>query len=279
MNDPYTFGQIAAANALSDVYAMGGEPFLALNILAFPVRGLPLENARDILRGGVDKAAEAGVAVAGGHSVDDLVPKYGMAVAGFVHPDRMVTRAGARPGDALILTKPLGLGVMTTALDLALAGPDLEEKVAHLLAGLNKGAAAVMTAHGVRGGTDVSGYGLLGHLHEMASQSGVSARVFTGRVPVLPEAWDLLAAGAVSGGTRNNLRYLEPRVQWDEGVGEAARLMLCDAQTSGGLLMAVPPGAKEAVLADLSAAGIPAAEIGELTAGPAGRIEVWAEAR
>lgn len=275
VNDPYAFGQVAAANALSDLYAMGAEPFLALNVVGYPVNSLPLAHLQDILRGGADKAGEAGAIVAGGHSLDDTGPKYGLAVAGFAHPDRLATRAGARPGDALILTKPLGIGVVTTAIDMGLAGGEVEDRAVALMTALNAPAARAMVAHGVRACTDVTGFGLLGHLREMLLQSGVAARLEAGRVPVLEEAWDLLAAGAVSRGTRNNLRFLESRVDWDAGVGEAERLLLCDAQTSGGLLMAVPPGVGDALVADLLRAGVPvAAEVGRVMEGPPGRIEV-----
>ncbi len=276
VNDPYAFGQVAAANALSDVYAMGAEPVLALNVVGYPVGGLPLAHLQDILRGGADKVAEAGAVLAGGHSLDDPCPKYGLVAAGLAHPDRLTTRAGARPGDSLILTKPLGVGVVTTAVDLGLAGEESEARAVELMAALNAPAAAAMVARGVKACTDVSGFGLLGHLREMLLQSGVAGRLRLGRVPVLPEAWDLAAAGAVSRGTRNNLRYLEPLVSWDEGIGERERLILCDAQTSGGLLMAVPPAVRDQLLADLERAGVPAAEVGEVLAGPPGRIEVVA---
>lgn len=277
VNDPYAFGQVAAANALGDLYAMGAEPCLALNVVGYPVNSLPLAHLQDILRGGAAKVAEAGALPAGGHSLDDTCPKYGLAVAGFCHPDRLATKAGARPGDALILTKPLGVGVLTTAIDMGLAGGEVEDRVIRLMAALNAPAAKAMTAHGVRACTDVTGFGLLGHLHEMLAQSGVAARLRMDRVPVLPEAWEYLGAGAVSRGTRNNRRFLEAHVDWDDGLGGMERLILCDAQTSGGLLMAVPEAAREALVADLVRAGVPVvAEVGRVVEGPPGRIEVAA---
>jgi selenide,water dikinase len=276
VDDPRAFGAVAAANALSDVYAMGARPLFALNVVAYPVRTLPLAGLEAILAGGAEKAAEAGVPVLGGHTVDDPTPKYGLAVTGLVDPARVVRKAGARPGDRLVLTKPLGIGVLTTALDRGLAGRDVEDRVLPVMAQLNRAAAEAMQVVGVHACTDVTGFGLLGHLREVAERSGVAARIHLGRVPVLEEAWALVAEGAVSQGTQNNYRYLRDRVAWDPAVPREGRLILCDAQTSGGLLMAVPPPKVDALLAALAAGGCRAADVGEVVEGPAGHVAVLA---
>jgi selenide,water dikinase len=241
VDDPYAFGLIAAANALSDIYAMGARPLFALNVVGFPRDRLPLDVLTRILAGGCDKAAEAGICIIGGHSIDDPEPKYGLSVIGQVHPDRVVRNVGARPGDRLFLTKPLGSGIITTAIKRGLARPPLIERITRLMAALNRPGAEAMTAVPPSAGTDVTGYGLLGHLWEMVSGSGVGALVTLERVPVLAEAWDLARQDVVPGGTRRNLAYLSDKVVWGPGIDEVDRLVLCDAQTSGGLLVAVPP--------------------------------------
>ena len=274
VDDPYTFGAIAAANALSDIYAMGARPVTALNIVAFPIRSLPLATLQEILRGAAETVAEAGATVVGGHTIDDPDPKFGLAVTGLAHPDRIVRKAGGRPGDALILTKPLGTGILTTALDRRLIGEeDLQEAVT-VMRTLNRAAAEVMVEVGVHACTDVTGFGLLGHLQEMAEAGGVSARVSLGHIPVLPGVWDLARRDAVPGGSRSNQRYLMEHVTWGEGIKPDEQVVLCDAQTSGGLLMAVPPGRRSRLLAALQKRGVWAAEIGKLTRGNAGRIRV-----
>jgi len=274
LDDPRAFGEVAAANALSDIYAMGAVPLFALNVVAFPVRMLPLQILEKILQGGAAKAAEAGVPVTGGHSLDDPTPKYGMVVTGVVDPARIVRKSGARPGDRLVLTKPLGIGVLTTALTHGRGGPEIEARVLPVMTQLNRAAAEAMQAVGASACTDVTGFGLLGHLREMAQQSGVGARVALGRVPVLPEAWDLLRDGAVSQGTQNNYRLLRDEVRWHPSVSPEARTLLCDAQTSGGLLIAVSAERAETLLTALAAGRVAAADIGELLPGPAGGIEV-----
>ena len=274
LDDPRAFGEVAAANALSDIYAMGAVPLFTLNVAAFPVRMLPLEILEKILQGGAAKAAEAGASVTGGHSLDDPTPKYGMVVTGIVDPARMVRKSGARPGDHLVLTKPLGVGVLTTALTHGRGGPDIEARVRPVMAQLNRAAAEAMQAVGVSACTDVTGFGLLGHLREMVQLSGVSARVAFGRVPVLPGAWDMLREGAVSQGTQNNYRMLRDEVRWQPSVSSEARTLLCDAQTSGGLLIAVPADRAETLLATLTAGRVTAADIGEVLPGPGGAIEV-----
>ena len=268
VDDPYSFGLIAAANSLSDVYAMGGRPLFALNVVGFPRGKLPMEMLADILRGGCDKAAEAGICVIGGHSIDDPEPKYGLAVIGEVHPDRIVTKAGAKPGDRLFLTKPLGIGIISTGIKRGVVKAETTARAIDLMGALNRKAAEAMTSVGVNAATDVTGFGLLGHLNEMIVGAGIGAHIRLERVPVLPEAWALAAEGVVPGGTRRNREYLEARVSWAEDVAELEQLVLCDAQTSGGLLMATPADRSAAMVAALRSSGVPVvAEIGEITDG------------
>jgi len=274
VDDPFAFGAIAAANALSDIYAVGARPVLALNLVGFPVKTLPMSMLDEILRGGATKLAEAGVALGGGHSIEDFEPKYGLSVTGIVHPGRMVTHAGARPGDILILTKPLGSGIITTGIDRGLARDDTIARVTAVMAQLNRAAAEAMLAVGVDACTDVSGFGLLGHLRELAAASGVRARIHAGQVPVLPEAWDLARQDAIPDGSHNNARYLAGYVDWAPGISAEARAVLCDAQTSGGLLMAVPPEQEAALTKRLRQAGVTGSVIGEIVPGVPGRIAV-----
>ena len=275
VDDAYDFGRIAATNAFSDVYAMGATPLLALNIVGWPRNTLPLELLGDVLRGGQDVARAAGAFVLGGHSVDDPEPKYGMVVIGEVHPDRIVTLAGARPGDVLLLTKPIGTGVLTTALkrDLATAA-DLGPAVAAMTT-LNAAAARAMLAVGVHAATDVTGFGLLGHLRNMLAASGAAAEIDAAAVPLFPGAADLVARGAVPGGTQRNRDALSADVTFAASVPETTRVLLCDAQTSGGLLLAVAPERTDALVTALKKEGTPAAaRIGRITAGRAGAITV-----
>ena len=279
VDDPYSFGAIAAANALSDIYAMGGTPLFALNIVGFPVNKLPLAVLKDILRGGADKAREAGIGIPGGHSIDDAEPKYGLVVTGRIHPDRIWKNVGARAGDALVLTKPLGMGIISTAIKREKAAPALVQQAIEIMATLNRGAAeAVTAAGGADAVTDVTGFGLLGHLREMTAGSGVGARLRLGDVPILDGVWDLARAGLVPGGTERNFQHLQAAqaVEWAAGIGELEQKVLNDAQTSGGLLVAVPQGRATALLERLRAAGTPiAARIGEFVEDPRGRI--WVE--
>lgn len=268
VDDPYAFGQIAAANALSDVYAMGGKPLFALNLAGFPREDLPLEILGRILQGGQDKAGEAGVAVVGGHTIDDPEPKYGMVVIGRVDPQSIIRNVGARIGDRLFLTKPLGSGIIATAIKREIAGPDLVERAVKLMATLNRGAAEAMATVRPNAATDITGFGLLGHLWEMVSGSGVGAIVDVDRVPVLPEAWLLAREGVVPGGTHRNLEALENRVVWGPGVDAIERLVLADAQTSGGLLIAVPADQAQTLRDALKRFEAPvAAEIGTVVEG------------
>jgi selenide, water dikinase len=276
VDDPYWFGAIAAANALSDVYAMGGTPRLALNFAGFPRAKLSLDILGEILRGGADKCTEAGVTVIGGHTIEDPEPKYGLAVTGFVHPDRVVTNAGARPGDRLVLTKPLGMGVITTGIKQERTSPATINEAIRVMAVLNRGAADAMNAVGVSAATDVTGFGLLGHLYEMTRAAEVRATIRLRSVPILEEAWDLARVGAVPGGTDRNRASLEQAVTW-QGVEEAAQVLLCDAQTSGGLLIAVPEAKLDTLLRALRAQGTPAqAVVGEIVGRGHGEIIVSA---
>ncbi len=238
VDSPYDFGRIAAANAFSDIYAMGARPVIALNIVAFPKES-PIEILGEILRGGAEKAAEAGVSIIGGHSIDDREPKYGMAVTGLVHPKKIVANSGARPGDRLVLTKPLGTGVVATAIKKGNPRPETVAEAVEQMAALNRAASEAMTEVGVSACTDITGFGLLGHLKEMIDASGVGAALRTAEVPFLPGVLDL-AEGHMAQGSRNNLRFAEPHVSWEPAVPVPVRLLLADAQTSGGLLIAVP---------------------------------------
>ncbi len=274
VDDPFDFGRIAAANALSDVYAMGGRPLFALNLLAFPRKLLGEGLAEEIVRGGGEICREAGIPVLGGHSIDDPEPKFGLVAIGEAHPDRLVTLGGARPGDRLILTKALGTGVVSTAIKAGAVDASVVAAAVASMVTLNRGAADVMIAHGVRGGTDVTGYGLLGHLRNLLRASGLAAEVTAAAVPILPGARELVRAGHVAGGTRRNQTDLAADVSWGDGVDDVTRTLLMDAQTSGGLLMAVAADRVDGVLADLEGKVPRPALIGELVAGPAGRVAV-----
>lgn len=270
VDDPYAFGQIAAANAMSDVYAMGGVPLVALNIVGFPADSpdLPLSVLTEILRGGAEKAAEVGVSVVGGHTIDDREPKYGMAITGLVHPNKIVTSSGAKPGDRLILTKPIGTGVIATAIKRARAGEDLIERAIATMSSLNRGASLAMLEVGVHACTDVTGFGLLGHLRAMVAASEVAARIRLRDIPVIDGVWDLLDDDLAPGGTYRNLDALGESVVWPGSVREVDRLMLCDPQTSGGLLVAVSPGQVSRLLAAFEKVGtLAAADIGEVVEG------------
>lgn len=266
VDDAYDFGAIAAANALSDIYAMGARPLFGLNIVGFPRDILPLSVLGDILRGGADKVAEAGIAVIGGHSIDDAEPKYGLAVTGIVHPDRIVRNVGARPGDALVLTKPIGTGIVSTAIKRDVASAEAIEEAVASMATLNRSASEAMVEVGVNAATDVTGFGLLGHLSEMTLGSGVGALIRLSDVPLLPTTHDLARADVIPGGTRRNQAAIDPLVRWDAAVDPVSQAILCDAQTSGGLLIAVPRERLNALAAALSARGVLAARIGEIVA-------------
>ncbi len=266
VDDPYDYGAIAAANSLSDVYAMGGTPFLALNIAALPP-DLPAEITSEIIRGGAEKALEAGVVIAGGHTIQDKEPKYGLVVVGFVDPARTITKGGARAGDRLLLTKPLGFGVTTTALKRELAHPaDVAEAVGWMKR-LNRKAGRLAVESGLRGGTDVTGYSLLGHGLEMAQASGVRLRLDFSRLPFLSGARAYAEQGSFPGGAADNREYFIRRVRFAPSLDEESQMLLFDPQTSGGLLLAVPPEKLPAFLARAAEEGQPAWEIGDVTEG------------
>lgn len=272
VDDPADFGRIAAANALSDVYAMGARPLFALALLAFP-RGLLGEGAaEEIVRGGAEKAAEAGAGVLGGHSIDDPEPKYGMVAVGEVDPAAMLTNGGARPGDQIVLTKPLGTGVVATAIKKGACSAQTTAEAVAVMSRLNRNASEAALAAGARAATDVTGYGLAGHLRNMARASGVAARVSAAKTPALKGVAELVAGGHVPGGTRRNLADAADWVSYGPAVSETTKTLLSDAQTSGGLLVSCPPQRAGAMLAALEAKGEPAAAIGEFVEGPAGTI-------
>jgi selenide,water dikinase len=270
VDDPYDFGRVAAANALSDLYAMGAEPLFALNIVGFPAQKLPMHVLSSILRGGAAAAREAGIDIIGGHSVDDPEPKYGLAATGRVRRDAVWTNAGARPGDVLVLTKPLASGIFTTALKRDLLPPERAAEIVALMATLNRDAAAAVRATAPpHACTDVTGFGLIGHLHSLLRASGVAAELDAGAVPFVGEVLELAASGCVPGGTCANHRAFAPHVRWNQ-LTEAEQLVLADAQTSGGLLVAIPADRVDALVAALAAAGTPArAVVGRIRAASA----------
>jgi selenide, water dikinase len=267
VDDPYDFGRIAATNALSDIYAMGGEPLTALNLVAYSLDELGGEVLREILRGGHDAAAGAGVAIVGGHSIDDSEPKYGLAVTGRVHPDLLVRNSTARAGHDLYLTKPVGGGVASTAAKRGLAGDELVQRAIEVMTTLNRDAAAQALASDLSAMTDVTGFGLLGHLHELALASGVAAELDAAAVPAIEGVLELLREDEppIAGGTRRNREWVEPFIELGSAVPEELVWLICDAMTSGGLLVAAAPGS-----------GAPGARIGRLVEGEPGRIAVSA---
>ena len=275
VNNPYDFGAIAAANALSDIYAMGAKPIFALNIVGFPSNRLPIEVLQQILKGAHDKASEAGISIIGGHTIDDPEPKYGMVVNGIAHPNRILSNANAKEGDAIILTKPIGLGIITTAIKRSLADKSVEEYAITIMKALNKTAAEVISNYNINACTDVTGFGLLGHLTEMTQASEVDAEIFCNKVPIIKETWDFATSNIIPGGTKNNLAYFSKHIEWKEQISEIEKIMLSDAQTSGGLLFAVSQNKKEQVLKKLKEAGITeASHIGNFTTKGVGKIVV-----
>lgn len=274
VDDPYSFGQIAAANAISDIYAMGGKPLTVLNIVAFPISTLDKSILADILRGAADKVREAGATLVGGHSIDDKEPKFGLAVTGLVHPDRIRTNAGAKAGDKLILTKPIGVGIMTTSIKKDALTPEETERVTSVMATLNKTAAETMEPYDVHACTDVTGFGLMGHTLEMAKGSGCGIRIKQSDVPVLPRVRELAEQGNVPGGTKNNFAHVEGDIDFPAELDQIGRWILCDAVTSGGLLISVDAGQADELLQALVQAGVEASLIGEVTEQHPGRIVV-----
>jgi len=275
VDDAYTFGQIAAANALSDVYAMGGRPLTALNLLCFPMELLTISVLEEVLRGGIDKINEADVALIGGHSVDDAELKYGLSVTGTVHPDRLVTSGGARPGDRLILTKPIGTGIISTANKQGKATEKLVDQIARSMMSLNRIACELMIETGVNACTDITGFGLLGHAAQMAEQSQVGLVFQLETVPLFPQVTDLARLGLCPGGLFRNKTYYANRVTFEQEVDEHLQNVLFDAQTSGGLLISLESDKASRLLDRLHEAGVTEASlIGEVTEEPVGGIVV-----
>ena len=276
VDDPYHYGAIAVANAVSDVYAMGGTPLLGLNITAFPV-DLPKEILATILKGGYDKAAEAGLLIVGGHTVDDAEPKYGLAITGLVRPGEQVTNAGAQVGDVLVLTKPIGTGIITTAGKDGVVDADVLAEAITVMETLNKGASSAMTHVGVNACTDVTGFGLMGHLKAMMVAGGVAAQISWADVPLMRGVMDLAMRGIAPGGTRRNLASLGPLVTWDDSVTQEMKIVLSDAQTSGGLLISLPGEKLDELLKALADHGVQvAAVVGKVVEGEAGAVHVTA---
>lgn len=264
VDDPYAFGQIAAANALSDVFAMGGRPLTALNIVGFPVATMPASILADILRGGSDKITEAGAVVVGGHSIKDKELKYGVAVTGIVDPNHVVTNSGAQPGDKLFLTKPLGTGIITTGIKRGVVSPELTQLVIDQMATLNQRAAELMLEHDVHAATDITGFGMLGHALEMATASGVSLRLFADALSVLPEVLRLAAEGVNPGGASDNRSFVEGQVAFDSDIDESLQQLLFDPQTSGGLLIAIPAERAAEFASALESSQLPSKVVGEV---------------
>jgi len=275
VDDPYWFGQIAVANALSDVYAMGGIPKTAMNLVAFPLKQMGIHILRQIIQGGLDKMKEAEVVLVGGHSVEDNELKYGLSVTGFIHPDRILTKKNLKQGDRLILTKPLGTGIINTAIKGGLAAAEIIERVTRLMATLNRVAAAIMSNHPVHACTDITGFGLLGHIAEMVSDSPFGIRLMSDTIPVMPEARDYAEMGLVPAGAYKNREFRECMVDFAPPVDRLVQDILFDPQTSGGLLICVERNSANDLLAELQAKGIKeAAIIGEVVTEPKARIVV-----
>ena len=275
VNDPYDFGRIATANALSDVYAMGGRPLTAMNVVCFPIKSMDKAILGEILRGGLEKIHEAGAVLVGGHSVEDSEIKYGLSVTGLVHPDRVLTNAGAKIGDGLILTKPIGTGVLATAVKAGLLSAPVERQAIESMATLNRKAAEAMASYSVNACTDITGFGLLGHALEMAVASGVRIALVADRVPLLPEAQDLVQMGLVPAGSYANRNYCTHQVFRSESLDPVLLDLLADAQTSGGLLISLPEEQAQSLVADLKAHGVShAALVGRVVEGAGGTIEL-----
>jgi selenide,water dikinase len=266
VDDPYMFGQIAAANALSDVYAMGGKPKTVMNIVGFPIKDLGPDVLAEILKGAADKTKEAGALIVGGHSIDDKEPKFGLSVTGLIHPDKVLKNVGAQPGDKLVLTKPIGVGIMTTGVKRDAVTPEQLQKVTETMASLNKVAAECLDGLHPNAGTDVTGFGLLGHAGEIARGSDVSLTIYYSKVPLLDGTEELAKQGIIPGGTKSNYSWLRDTVVYSEDLTEEERFILCDAVTSGGLLVSLPTEEADVYVQRLHENGIVEASIvGEVT--------------
>jgi len=275
VDDPYDFGQIAVANALSDVYTMGGKPLTAMNMVCFPTKKFDISVLQDMLKGGVDKMKEAGVTLVGGHSIDDVELKYGLSVTGIVHPKRLVTNAGAKAGDKLILTKPLGTGIISTALKAGKVSKETVAKVTQYMASLNKKASELMQEAGVHACTDITGFGLLGHACQLAQNSQVGMKIDSASVPVFREVEEFARVGLCPGGLYRNKEFYGKMVKFSKQMPDYIQDILFDAQTSGGLLISLAPEAAKPLVTKLRKAGVPdAAIIGEIISKPAGKLFV-----
>jgi selenide,water dikinase len=275
VDDPYWFGQIAAANALSDVYAMGGTPKTAMNLVAFPIKQMDIAVLRQIIQGGLDKLTEAGVVLIGGHSIEDKELKYGLSITGVVHPERVLTKKDLRPGDRLILTKPLGTGIVNTVIKAGMASADLVDQVTHLMAALNRDAARIMSNFNITACTDVTGFGLLGHLAEMVCGSSMSVRVFSDQVPMIAQALEFACMGLIPAGAYKNREFRESMIDFAETVERSRQDVLVDPQTSGGLLISLSANQATELITALKDTGVgDAAEIGEVLNGPEEKIWV-----
>jgi selenide,water dikinase len=256
VDDPYQFGAVAAANSLSDIYAMGAKPLFALNIVGFPSNRLSMNILKQILEGARDKATEAGIPIIGGHTIDDNEPKFGLVILGTVHPKKILTNSAARSNDSIILTKPLGLGIISTAIKRGLAEKETEDKVYRIMSELNKIPAEIMKNFPVNACTDVTGFGLLGHLMEMTKGSGINAEIYADKIPIIREAREFASANIVPGGTLNNLEYVADFVTWSDQISQIDKIICCDAQTSGGLLISIPAEFAEKLIQLLHNKGI-----------------------
>jgi selenide, water dikinase len=255
-SDPYEFGQIAAANSISDVYAMGGDPVLALNIMMFPASKLPMEVYAEIMKGGFDKATEAGVRIIGGHTIDDYPPKYGLAVVGYIHPDKIITNAGIKPGESMILTKPIGTGVILAGYRLEMVSENDLDEAKSMMKLLNKSGAEVMKKHKIRGATDITGFGLAGHALKMARASHVSLTINMKQVPLIGNSYNLIDEGCIPGASFRNLEYAETDIDFASDLDYNLKMLAFDAQTSGGLLFSAPSEKVENILEDLKNRGL-----------------------
>lgn len=260
-SNPYEFGQIAAANSISDVYAMGGDPILALNIMMFPAIRLPMEAYAEILKGGFDKATEAGVRIIGGHTIDDFPPKYGLAVVGYIHPQKIITNAGAKPGDYLILTKPIGTGTILAGQRLGMSNDTDIDEAKRLMKLLNKSGAEVMKKYDIMGATDITGFGLAGHALKMAKASNVSVNLNMKKVPLIGDVYQLIDDGCIPGASFRNLEYVEESLLSAPDLDYNLKMIAFDAQTSGGLLMSVSADKVKTTLADLHSAGLSSSSV------------------
>lgn len=275
VDDPYWFGQIAAANALSDIYAMGGKPITAMNLVGFPSEKMGIDILREILKGGIDKLTEAEVVLVGGHSVDDQELKYGLSVTGIVHPKKVLTKRGLRPGDSLVLTKPLGTGIINTAIKAGLASEKLIDYVTSLMAALNRDAAEVMQCFNIHACTDITGFGLLGHLAEMVEKTDIGVKIEASRVPIIEDAVEFASMGFVPAGTRKNYEFRKDMVVFSSEISEVTRDILFDPQTSGGLLISLERTEAADLLSELKSTGVrDAANIGEVVTEPRGKIVI-----